>query len=58
MDGRERIVSVGAEPAADGPPMRGEQGMETENWYLKHKSRIMWEMRFILRHFKKHLATA
>jgi hypothetical protein len=32
--------------------------METENWYLRHKSRIMWQTRFILRHSKKHLVAA
>ena len=32
--------------------------METENWYLQHKSRIMWQTRFILRHSRKHLAAA
>lgn len=32
--------------------------METENWYLEHKSRIMWETRFILRNARKHLVAA
>jgi hypothetical protein len=32
--------------------------METENWYLTHRSRVMWQTRFILRHSKKHLEAA
>ena len=32
--------------------------METEDWYLQHKSKIMREVRFALRHYKKHLAEA
>jgi hypothetical protein len=32
--------------------------METENWYLRHKSRIMWQTRFIFRHSRRHLAAA
>ncbi|MGD8683573.1 MAG: hypothetical protein PVG27_06480, partial [Chloroflexota bacterium] len=30
--------------------------METENWYLKHKSRIKWDVRLAFRHYRKHLA--
>ena len=29
--------------------------METENWYLEHKSGLMRQVRFALRHFRKHL---
>ena len=32
--------------------------METENWYLEHESRLMWETRFTFRHHKRHLAAA
>ncbi len=29
--------------------------METENWYLEHKSGLMRQVRFALRHYRKHL---
>ena len=32
--------------------------METENWYLQHKSKIMREVRFALRHYKRHFVEA
>lgn len=32
--------------------------METENWYLRHKARIMREVRFAFRHYRKPLAEA
>jgi hypothetical protein len=32
--------------------------VETENWYSQHKTRIMWQTRFILRHSRKHLVAA
>lgn len=32
--------------------------MGSENWYLEHQSRIMREMRLMLRHYRKHLAEA
>ena len=32
--------------------------METENWYLENKSKIMRQVRFALRHFRKEFAEA
>lgn len=32
--------------------------MATDNWYLKHKARIMWDVRLAFRHYRKHLAAA
>ena len=32
--------------------------METENWYLDHKSKIMRQVRFALRHYRKEFAKA
>jgi len=32
--------------------------METENWYLEHKSGIMRQVRFVLRHHRKELMKA
>ena len=32
--------------------------METGNWHVEHKSRIMRQVRFALRHYRRHLAEA
>ena len=32
--------------------------METENWYLEHRSGIMRQVRFVLRHHRKELVKA
>jgi hypothetical protein len=32
--------------------------VETENWYLEHKSGIMRQVRFFLRHYRKHFIEA
>ena len=32
--------------------------METENWYLANKSKIMRQVRFALRHYRKHFVDA
>ena len=32
--------------------------METENWYVEHKSGIMRQVRFVLRHYRKHFMEA
>ena len=32
--------------------------METENWYVENKPKIMRQVRFALRHYRKHFAEA
>jgi hypothetical protein len=32
--------------------------VQTDNWYLRHRRRIMWDVRLAFRHYRKHLAAA
>ena len=32
--------------------------MQTDDWYLRHRRRIMWDVRLAFRHDRKHLAAA
>ena len=42
--------------ASGGRQAPKEAGVETENWYLQHRSRIVWDVRLAFRDYRKHLA--
>jgi hypothetical protein len=52
---RGRLNNHGSGHDASSPEDRAK---ETENWYLANKPRIMRQMRFALRHYRKHLVAA
>ncbi|MEA2026003.1 MAG: alpha/beta hydrolase, partial [Chloroflexota bacterium] len=56
VSGEELPSELRREPAAS--PAKVEQVRRTgpDYWYLRHKRRIMWEVRFYFRHYRKELA--
>ena len=50
-----RLRNHRPEPDASSPEGRT---MEAENWYLENKPKIMRQVRFALRHFRRHLVAA
>jgi hypothetical protein len=58
VNGLELPKELRPEPAPSREAVGRMRSMETENWYLRHKSRIMRDVRFAFRHYRKHLVEA
>jgi pimeloyl-ACP methyl ester carboxylesterase len=58
VTGQELPSELRPEPASSPAAVERLRGMAPGNWYLRHRSRIMREARFVIRHYRKLLVSA